>query len=108
MDVLYEGSRKMQETYMKKYSKTRNSRKKNFIEVSLLICKWTRENFSDKEVRRFSVFFMVEMAGTAPACRKVSSSLLPSVVYFGYDYTARKKTKMYKRIIGVLTLPTNK
>ena len=82
MDVLYEGSKKMQETYMKKYSKPSISRREEF--------------------------FMVEMAGTAPACRKVSSSLLPSVVYFGYDYTARKKTKMYKRIIGVLTSPTNK
>ena len=35
-----------------------SSRKKNFIEVSLLICKWARENIYDKGVHRFSKVFL--------------------------------------------------
>ena len=40
---------------------------------------------------------MVEMAGTAPACRKVPTVILPYVVDFRYIYTSRKLTKKYIR-----------
>ena len=37
------------------HSKTRNPRKRDFFEGSLLMCKWPRKDVSDDEVRSFSV-----------------------------------------------------
>lgn len=47
-------------SYLKKYSKSRSSRKRFFSKRSLLICKWLKKKIYDKEIRRFSGFFLKE------------------------------------------------